>query len=56
MATTGRAAEDIGHEGCGQKDPNYTEEDCLNETKCSNCLEELPMSSRSCEVYQKRKK
>ena len=33
MDTTRKAAEDVSH----GEDPDYTEEDCPNETKCSNC-------------------
>ena len=40
---------------CGEKDPDYLEEDCLKEMKCTNCQQDHPAYVRSCNVYKKEK-
>ena len=40
---------------CGQKDTDYMEEDFSNENKCSNCLENHPAFSKTCNIYKREK-
>ena len=40
---------------CGDKDPDYMEEDCSNEIKCPNCRQNHPAFSRSCDIYKRGK-
>ena len=40
---------------CGEKDPDYMEEDCLKEITCANCRQDHPVYARSCVVYKKEK-
>ena len=43
-------AEDVRH---GEKDPDHTEEDGLNETKYPNCQEKHPYISRYFDIYER---
>ena len=40
---------------CGEKDPDYLEEDCLKQIRCANC-QDHPVYVRSYRVYKKEKK
>ena len=56
IATTGRVAEDARHvEDVAKKDPDNTEEDCSNETKCPDCQETHHPFSRSCDMHKKER-
>ena len=54
MAITWRVAEDIRYVEGVAKNIQITQEDCLNETKGSNCQGNHPASSSSSEVYRKQ--
>ena len=46
-----RDAEDVRRiEGVN---PNHMKEDCPNQNKCSNCLENYPTFSRTCNIYKR---
>ena len=40
---------------CGNKEPDHTEEECINEVKCANCREDHPVFSKICKTYKKEK-
>ena len=40
---------------CDEKDPDPLEKDCLKEIRCSNCWQDHPVYSRSCDIYKKEK-
>ena len=41
---------------CDKRDPDHTEEDSPNETKCPNCQESHLAFSRSCDKYKSNRK
>ena len=38
---------------CSEKDLDHVEEDYLKEIRCSNCQQDHPAYSRSCDIYEK---
>ena len=55
MVTTGRYAEYIIYVEVVVKKSDHTEENCPNETKCSNCQQNQPGFSRSCNIYKRER-
>ena len=56
MDTTSRAVEDVWHVGrYDKRDPDHMKGDSPDETKCSDCQENHPMFSRSCDIYKGKK-
>ena len=55
MDTVGKHVEDDTCLKCSENDLDHLEEDCLKEIRCTNCQQDHPTYTRSCDVYKKEK-